>query len=569
MVKKRINEEKLKQYQAQGYWKGMTIAMCREYEDRGYWPGLTLGDFFDSAVKDFPNNEAIVFQDRRITYSEYGQIVNNVASNLIRLGIKKGDVVCTCLPNCPEFMFLQVALAKIGAIIQPIHLAYRKAEFIKRLDFCGATALVVVEMLKDFSYVNMVKEIKDSISTLKQVIVVGKEAPTDMISFKSLCDKPEKDYLSEYLAQTEVDANDILLLNFTSGTEMDPKGFLHVHNTILGNTKTMCEVCNFERGKEILLSFSPMTHTFGHMITYFGIISAGKIIIVEMYDPEETLKLIQKEKITYMQGTPAHLTRFLNHKDFPNYDLSSLRVFATGGAPISPELIQTFKNKLPKCGLTNWFGMGEDIVHTYTKLDDPPEILINTVGKPSPGSEIKIVNEKREEVKTGEVGEICYRGANMFLGYYKNRERTEETRSSDGWFYTGDEGLVDEQGYLRLRGRKKEVINRGGTKIFPLTVENVLCFHPKVASVVVVGMPDPELGERVCAYIVTKGGQEITVDEIKSYMQEKGMSRYEIPERIELRPQFPMLPSGKIDRSALRKEIAEIIKQERASLSSK
>ena len=559
----KITIEKLKGYQAKGYWKGLTIEMCDQYEAHGFWPGLTLGDFFDQAVREFPNKEAIVYKERRITYAEYDDIVTKLASNLVRVEVKKGDVVCASLPNCPEFMFLKIALAKIGAVIQPIHLAYRKVEFSKRLDFCEATGLVILDVLREFNYPDMVNEIRDSLPKLKHIIVLGNKLPAGMLSFKELCEGiPSKDYRGEYTSKTQIDANDILLINFTSGTEMDPKGFLHSHNTILGNTKTMCDECCFERGEEVLLSFSPMTHTFGLMITYFGAIPAGKVVLVEMYDPKETLRLVKKERITYIQGTPTHLARFLNHPEFEEYDLTSLKVFATGGAPISPELIKKFKERLPQCSLTNWFGMGEDIVHTYTKVDDPTEILINTVGGVSPGSEVRIVNEKTEEVSQGEVGEIAYRGANMFLGYFKNPEQTEKTRDNEGWFYTGDDGLIDNQGCLRLRGRKKEMINRGGTKVFPLTVENVLCFHPKVQGVVVVGMPDPELGERVCAYIVPKMREKVTLDEVTSYMKGKGVSRYEIPERLEIREQFPLLPSGKIDRRALKEDIRDIFGRE-------
>jgi acyl-CoA synthetase (AMP-forming)/AMP-acid ligase II len=265
---------------------------------------------------------------------------------------------------------------------------------------------------------------------------------------------------------------------------------------------------------------------------------------------------MQKEKITFMQGTPTHLVRFLNHPDFKNYDISSFRLFATGGATIPPALVQRVM-KETSFQLTIWFGMGEDIIHTAVWPEDKEEKFLSTVGKPLPGAELAIFDPEGKKLEYGEVGEIGFRGAAMFLGYFKNPGKTAETRNDQGWFLTGDTGFVDEDGYLKLYGRKKEMINRGGSKVFPLTIENVLCFYPKIQSIAVIGVPDPELGEQVCACIIPVKGETVTQEEIAVFMREKGFSKYEIPEKVKIMTEFPMTPTGKIKKDLLQKEVEE------------
>ncbi|MBW1708148.1 MAG: acyl--CoA ligase, partial [Deltaproteobacteria bacterium] len=521
---KRITASKLEEYQSQGYWKGLTLEKCREFEDRGYWRGITIQEYLAKAAEEFPDNEAFVYNDQRITFQQYNRAVNNLAGSLIKLGIKKGDIVCVQLHNCPEMAYLQVALPKIGAIIQPIHVVYRSLEIRKRLEFCEAKAYIIPMNVGEFDFSEMAMEMKKDFPELKILAVPnGGIVPDNMISLSTLCEKEENlPVLENYLKdEYEADPNDILFLNFTSGTETDPKGFLHTHNGMLGMNYIACnEVCKFRKGDESLLSFAPMTHGFGSIITNFGIMSCGKIIIVQTFSPTQTLPLIEKEKITFMQGTPTHLSRLMNHEDFKKYDLTSLRFYGTGGAPISPSLVRQFKEELPSCKLSDWFGMGEDLIHTLNWPDDPLEAFLETVGVPFPNdSEVMIFDENHNPLPQGEPGEIGYRGPNMFLGYYKNPDKTDSTRTEDGWFLTGDSGYIDEDGRLRLRGRKKDVINRGGSKMFPLSIENILCFHPKIASVAVVGLPDPDLGEIACACIIPKKGQPISHEDVALYMK--------------------------------------------------
>ncbi len=560
MMKSIITPEKLSWYHAQGYWKGMTIEMCRQYEAENYWRGTTLHDFFYDSAEMFPERNFILHSDRHVTFEETETIVRKLASGLLDLGYGKGDIICALLHNCPEMAFMQLALSQIGAIIQPIHLVYREYEIRKRIAFCKAKGIVIPSEIKGFNYVSMLKEIQKDLG-LQHVFVVGAsdELSDGMLSLESVwTDVKSTSALDAHLCENEPDANDILFLNFTSGTETDPKGFAHTHNTILGNLFIAAfDICNFVEGQEVLLSFSPMTHSFGLSITYLGAMFGATIVMVDTYDPGRTLELVQKEKITFLQGTPTHFLRFLDHPDFVKSDLSSLRILATGGAAIPPALTQRIK-KETDAQLTVWFGMGEDGIHTAIWPNEREEVFLETVGKILPGEELAIFDENRNKLQPGQIGEIANRGSAMFLGYFENREMTEKTRNDEGWFFTGDTGLVDENGYLRLYGRKKEQINRGGSKIFPLTVENVLCFHPKVQSIAVVGYPDPGLGERVCACVIPVRGETITQEEIATYMNEKGYSRYEIPEKVIIMEEFPMTPTGKVKKDLLQQKVVEL-----------
>ncbi len=561
MKKSLITKSRLEEYQSLGYWKGMTLEMCREYESKGHWPGITLHDYFYESVRKYPQRDFIVHSDRRFTFQETEGIVRKLAAGLLDLGYGKGDVICALLHNCPEMAFMQLALSQIGALIQPIHLVYREHEIRKRIAFCEAKGIVIPSEMKGFSYVDMLKGIQKDLG-LRHVFVVGASdgLGKGILSLESVWKGVKStSALDAYLAKSEPDANDILFLNFTSGTETDPKGFAHTHNTLLGNLQSASfEISEFQPGREVLLSFSPMTHSFGHAITYIASMAGATIVMVDTYDPGRTLELVQNEKITFLQGTPTHFLRFLEHSDFKKYNLGSLRIMATGGAAIPPALTQRLR-KETGAKLTVWFGMGEDGIHTAIWPGEKEAVYLETVGKPVPGEELAIFDENRNMLGINQVGEIGNRGAAMFLGYYKNQEMTNKTRSDEGWFYTGDTGLVDENGYLRLYGRKKEQINRGGSKIFPLTVENALCFHPKVKSVAVVGYPDPGLGERVCACVIPVRGATITQEEIAAYMNEKGYSRYEIPEKVIIMEDFPMTPTGKVKKDQLQKKVVDII----------
>ncbi|MCX5865945.1 MAG: AMP-binding protein [Proteobacteria bacterium] len=550
----------------------LTPQMIKDMTEQGYWMNKTFSDYLDEAVEKVPDKVAVIYQDRKITFKELKEETEKLAAGLVDLGIQKGDMVSVQLPNWPEMSLYTLALARIGAVIQPMHVVYREREMEKFLSFCESTAVVIPHEYGGFNYAQAIQELRPRLPQLKYVIVVGDQALKGMVIHSDVMKpSPEKEKkLKAHLEKSPPDANDVIFLNFTSGTEGDPKGFLHTHNTLLSGIAKATEMMeSFAGGKianDVMMAHSPMTHTFGFLNTHQVVLRKITVVLMERYSPKATLEAIQKYKVTNMSGTPAHLIGFLNQPELKNYDLGSLKSIGTGGAACPVQLINEIWEKL-HCTVSNAYGMGENILHTITLPSDPPEVIFETVGRPVTvmGVGLRIYDEKREkELPQGEEGEIAFWGPTLFVGYFKMLELTKATRTADGWFFTGDVGRIDENGCLRLGGRKKEMINRGGTKIFPLDIENLLHSHPKIERAAVVGYPDYRLGEKVGAYVVPREGQTITLQEIEEFLNEQKVMKYKIPERLEIVKELPLTPTGKVLKRQLEKEIAEKIKKEAA-----
>ncbi len=528
----------------------------RHFTENGMWLGRTLGDYFSETVARAPDKVAIVAGDRRITFAQWADEAERLAAGLVGLGITKGDIVSVQLPNWPEMCVLQVALARIGAVMQPMHMVYRQREMASMLRFCESRAVLLPATYGGFDSAGALAEIRRDLPNLEFTIVV-RGAHDDWPRYDDLI--ASRDGLGAYEAAHPILADDIFYLNFTSGTEGEPKGFLHTHNTILSAFKRMSDLIAMVRGEsagaEVILCNSPMSHSYGHFSTYHVVIRGIRVVLAERYSPAETLKLIERERVTSMSGTPAHLIGLLNHPDFGKYDLSSLASVSVGGALCPVPLVTEIQEKL-HCTPANTYGMGENLVHTMTMPWDPPEVISGTVGHTAPGAELKIFNDDHAtELPTGEIGEIAFRGPTLFVGYFKQPQLTAKTRNPEGWFFTGDLGWVDGQGYLHLAGRKKELINRGGTKIYPKEVEDLLHAHPKVVAAAVIGMPDYRLGEKLCAYLVLKSGATVSFEEIKQFLESQQVMKLKIPERIEVVDALPMTPTGKVKKDPLVEDI--------------
>jgi acyl-CoA synthetase (AMP-forming)/AMP-acid ligase II len=362
-----------------------------------------------------------------------------------------------------------------------------------------------------------------------------------------------------------VHPDDVFYLNFTSGTEGDPKGFLHTHNTLLSVLKRFADMqhaADPTAAADVILANSPMSHSFGHLTTYQVLLRGIRMVLVERFSPAETLEIIARERVTAISGTPAHLISLLGHPAFAATDTSSVKSVGVGGAQCPPQLMQDIEAAFG-VRIGNMYGMGENILHTRTLPTDPPEVVRETVGLPVPGAELAIFADDHAHVLgVGEVGEVAFRGPTLFLGYYKQPELTRATRNADGWFFTGDLGFVDARGYLHLSGRKKELINRGGTKIFPKEIEDLLHAHPKVVRAAVVGMPDYRLGERVCAYVELAPGETLDLAELRADLVARGVMKHLVPERLEVVEALPLTPTGKVKKAPLTADVATKLERE-------
>jgi acyl-CoA synthetase (AMP-forming)/AMP-acid ligase II len=526
----------------------------RRFVEAGLWLDRTLYDYFAETVARVPDSTAIVAGERRITFAQWSDEAERLAAGLVRLGLRKGDMVTVQLPNWPEMCVLQVALARIGAVIQPMHMVYRRREMSSMLRFCDSRAVFTPHSYQGFDYADTVAGLRDELPDLDFAITVrGNSGDT---TYEALT--ADTSGLEPYERANPVSPDDVFYLNFTSGTEGTPKGFLHTHNTILSVLKRTADMlAKFDpsAANDVALANSPMTHSFGHLATYNVLLRGTRMVLVERFRPGETLEIIEREKVTGISGTPAHLISLLNHPDFASRDTSSIKGVGVGGSQCPPQLMADIKTHFG-VSIGNMYGMGENILHTRTMPGDSPDIIRNTVGQPIPGAELKIYSEDHaEEIPIGEVGEIAFRGPTLFLAYYKNPERTRDTRNDEGWFFTGDLGFVDERGYLHMAGRKKELINRGGTKIFPKEIEDLLHSHPKIAKAAVIGMPDYRLGERVCAYAELLPGETLTLEEVVEFLTEQETMKHNIPERLEIVDELPLTPTGKIVKGPLIEDI--------------
>jgi acyl-CoA synthetase (AMP-forming)/AMP-acid ligase II len=537
----------------------------QRWVDSGNWKDETLHELFDETVAAQPDAVAISTKDRTIDYAEFKEVSDALAAGLLGIGIGPGDLVAAQLPNWPEFCFLQIALSRIGAVIQPVHLVFREREVRSLLKFCDTDAVIVPESFRDFDYADLMREIRGDLPWLQKLIIArGNAKGEGEHGLEDLIEEGRQNL--DRLESVKPSADAPFYLNFTSGTEGNPKGFLHTHNTLIALFKIAAGAMAKMNPDMVTLACSPMTHTYGHVTTYQCALGPIPMVLVDRYHPLDVLELIQSTKTTSITGTPAHIIGLINYPDFEKYDTSSVKSVGLGGAQSSPELIEKVQKIWGAMSASgNTYGMGENIMHTRTMPFDPEDKIRNTVGRPLFGAELKIVdqNDRTRELGPNELGEIVFRGPTLFIGYHKQPKLTQETRDDEGWFYTSDLGFVDEDGYLVYVGRAKEVINRGGTKIYPKEIEDLLSGHPEIQDVAVVRWPDERMGELVCAYVVGVKGAKFSVKDLTEYLKEQKVMKYLYPEHVINVDEFPMTPTGKVRKAALQEDALSRAAQEK------
>jgi 2,3-dihydroxybenzoate-AMP ligase len=530
---------------------------ARLYTEKGYWEGLTLGDVLDRTVQAVPNKEAIWDQRVRVTYAELQRYVDRLALGLLELGVQKDDRIVVQLPNWAEFIYLYLAMARIGAIgvmALPAHRA-REIEYLARLT--EAVALVIPDQWRGFSFTEMARQIKPSLPALKHVIVAGESVPGDAVAMQEMLERPrEREVAPDYLRRFRPDPNDVAVLLTTGGTTAMPKGVPRTHNDYIANSVWSGRLVSRNADTPILIC-TPIAHNAALMLSVGVAVAHGaKMVLIPRHDPEEVCRAIQQEKLVTTILMPTQAIDVLSFPGLHKYDLSSWRDFVCGGSHVPPELVREAKEKLG-CTVHNLFGMAEGPV-SGTTLEDPFDVICETVGRPCcPDDEVKIVDDQGREVPRGEVGELLCRGPHTFYGYYKAPEVNQEAFEPDGFHHTGDYARIDHRGRLQIVGRKKDIIIRGGENISSFEIEELLMEHPKVENVAVIGMPDKRLGERVCAYIKPQPGQTITFDEVVGFLMDKQIAKFKLPERLEVVEEFPLSNVGKI----LKRDLVEDIKR--------
>ena len=533
------------------------------YYTKRWWLGLTFGDILDQAADMYPGRESFVTARVRLTYRELVKKVNQVAIALLELGIKKGDKVLLQLPNGEEFFYVFFALHKIGAVAVlglPRH-AEREVEYLCELT--EAVAWVVPDRYKKIEYLPLIKSIQSKCFHLKWTIVVGEGTPPGAVSFTNIVDKIDTDrYPADYLEKYRPDPLDTANILLTGGTTGLPKGVPRSHNDHICNGYFWMKAWERTSYDNCLIA-TPVGHNLAHVCAIYPIIIAGgKLTVITSTAPKEILETIEAEKITCLTLVPTQLARIFNEPNLEQYDLSSLQSIQSGGAHVAPELVRAVYEKIG-CHFSNDFGMAEGPC-ACTRRETPKELICTTVGIPlCPYDHFKIIDKNEDEVPVGIEGELVAKGPGVFTGYYKADEENRKVFTQDGYFRTGDLGtIINDEGYLTITGRKKDIIIRGGENISATEVEDLIISHPWVEDVAVVGMPDPVLGERACAYVKFTKGKEFTFDELVTYLKKKGASIFILPERMEIRQDLPLTKVGKVEKKILREDIAEKLKRE-------
>lgn len=539
-----------------------TADVIEKYTKEGHWQSTTLSDIWDRNAKEMPQKEAICDSRTRLTWAQAKQWIDRLAFGLIDLGIKRGAVVALQLPNTVELWLLRIACEKAGVINFPLGRYLRHAELESLLAYVEATAIVIPWQFGGVNYVDMVEQVRPRAPQLKHILVAGQPVPPGAISLDKIIQTPlKKKQTPDLLEKRKFKSHEISFLVHTSGSTGLPKVVENSAAASLCQSRYTVKLLKFTKD-DIVAALSPAARGPNVPSFLYAPLAGAKIVMIERFDPEEALKLIERERVTVVGAVPTMLSQMVNHPNFKKYDIRSLRmIFSTGSL-------------LPYAmGLEIETKMGVPVVQTYGAVDsgsgvqgaleDSRESRLNVVGKHTYGGEIKIIGDYGNEVPRGEVGEVWLRGPCSHAGYYKNPEATREVWTPDHWYKTGDLGQLDEQGYLKIVGRKRYAIKRGGVIIYPAEIEDKLITHPRVAAAAVVAMPDPVMVHKVCVYIVPKSKDRLTIDEIKAFLREKGQLEGKLPERVEFIDRLPTVSEGeKVDRKVLEKDIAEKLKKE-------
>jgi fatty-acyl-CoA synthase len=537
----------------------------------------TIGNFFEKQVEKNPDRDFIVYPDRnlRFTYSEFDERVNMLAKGLLSLGIVKGDHVGIWARNVPDWLTFMFATAKIGVVLVTVNTAYKAHELEYVLKQSDMKALAIIDGFQDVDYVNIMNELVPELKTnergslkskefpfLEHVIYVGQEKHRGMYNINELMLLGKHADDDELLKVKEtVDNNDVVNMQYTSGTTGFPKGVMLTHRNILNNGYYIGERQKFTEDDKLCITV-PLFHCFGIVLAVMAIITHGAtMVMVELFDPVMVLAAVQKEKCTALYGVPTMFIAEFSHPMFDMFDLSSLRTGIMAGSPCPIEAMKKVVKDMHMTEVTSVYGLTEGSPgFTQTSVDDPLEKRVETVGKPLPHCEVKIVDPiTGETLGPNQTGEICCKGYNVMKGYYKMPEKTTEVIDEDGWLHSGDLATCDEDGYYSIVGRIKDMIIRGGENIYPREIEEFIHTMDGVRDVQVVGIPDEKYGEIIGAFIIKEDGVELEPEDVRDYAANK-IARYKVPKHVFFVKEFPLTASGKIMKFKLREQAIELLK---------
>ena len=532
--------------------------------------GITIGDKFDEIVSLFPDNEALIVhhQNIRFTYRQLQKQVNDCAKALLTIGIKKGERVGIWSSNRYEWTVLQFATAKIGAILVNINPAYRIHELEYALNQSGCRMLVIADKFKTSNYERMIFELAPELAfagvgrlhatilpELTTVISLSGTPPKGILSWSAFLDKSVRCSTEKLTKrQKELSFDDPINIQYTSGTTGFPKGATLSHHNILNNAFFVANRMKFTDKERVIIPV-PLYHCFGMVLGNLGCMTHGATMVYpgEGFDPLAVLQAVEREKATALYGVPTMFIAELEHPDFDKFDLNSLRTGIMAGAPCPVEIMKKVHELMYMQDIQIAYGMTEiSPVCTQTKMGTPLEKQISTVGQVHPHLEVKIIDtETGLTAPLGTTGELCARGYSVMLGYWNNEEQTKSAIDSARWIHTEDLATMDEEGYVNIVGRIKDMIIRGGENIYPTEIEEFFYTHPKISDVKVIGVPDAKYGEAVMAWVLLKEGEKATAEELTEYCK-GNIAHFKVPKYFKFTESFPMTVTGKIRKIEMR-----------------
>jgi len=531
------------------------------YRQKGYWEDRSLRDTFEAVFSKYADRVAIIDRDEVVTYSQLNERAEQLALNLLDEGLRPLDCVVMQLPNVVEFAYLYFALQKIGCIPIMALPAHRFREVSYFVELSDTVACAALDRSRDFDYTELIRRIRAVSKTLRLGIIWG-DTPEGFLSLTELIERKPKRSPKE-LKEISIDPDDPAVFQLSGGTTGVPKLIPRTHNDYLYNSKAAAAVTGVGPDK-ILLDVLPLAHNLPLACPGLQgfLLHGGKVVLANTTRAADVFPLIERHRVTHVPVVPALLIRWINDPAIKQFDLSSLKVIQSGGQRLQPEVRRRTKELIPSVTVQENFGMAEGML-MFVRFEDPEDVRMETVGRPiSPDDEVRLVDDEDNEVAPGEVGEFLARGPYTLRGYYRAPEHNARAFTSDGFYRSGDLMRRHPSGNYLVEGRKKDLINRGGEKISAEEIENLILTHPAVQNVACVPMPDPILGERMCACIILRSGRTLTLEELVAFLADQEIARHKLPERLEIMEEFPMSPFGKVSKKDLTEKIALKLKEE-------
>jgi fatty-acyl-CoA synthase len=516
--------------------------------------GDTIGAHFERMAAEFAERDAVVScpQEVRLTYAELDAAIDGVASALLRAGLEAGDRVGIWAPNCVEWILVQYATAKIGAILVNVNPAYRSHELEYVLRQSGARLLFSASAFKSSDYAAIIDEVAGDIDTLERTIFVDRD---EWAEFSA--GAPDREAIAGRMASLSFD--DPINIQYTSGTTGFPKGATLSHHNILNNGFFVTELLHLTE-EDVTCLPVPFYHCFGMVMGNLGTLAHGGCVVIPApsFDAGATLAAVASERVTSLYGVPTMFIALLGHEDFDSFDLGSLRTGIMAGSPCPTEVMKKVVDRMHMTEVAICYGMTETSpVSTQTRVDDPLERRVGSVGRVGPHVEVKLVDpDSGLMVQRGDAGELCTRGYSVMVGYWEDAERTAEAIDRAGWMHTGDLATMDDEGYVNIVGRSKDMVIRGGENVYPREIEEFLYALEGIADVQVVGVPDDRYGEELCAWVIARPDANLDEDAVRDFCRGR-LAHFKVPRYVIFTDEFPMTVTGKVQKFKMRETSIE------------